>query len=120
MPPGLGRKLAPGLLLIAVLAIGYLLKGAPRDHEITLRLEGAREALTRLDVRLLGPDSEEEAGARWAFAPGQAPATLRLNARVAPGRWRVRVSLEARGEPQQIDRAITLEGEPVRIPLRIE
>lgn len=119
--PELRRKLAPAVLLIgAALALGLLKKDAPRDHEITVKLEGSRQTLTRVELRVLGANNEEESTASFHFEPGKAPPAIHGKARVIPGRWRVQIGLELGPEARVIDRTVTLEGDPVTIPVRIE
>lgn len=117
----LRRRVLPALLLVgAASLVGYFLRDAPREHEIELGIEGPRERLTRAELRLVGPDGEEEAGARWSWAPGRAPPLVRSSLRVAPGRWRVLVRLETPQNTALIERSVLLQGESVRIPVRVE
>lgn len=117
----LRRRVAPAVLLVgAGLIVGGLLRDAPRDHEIELGFLGPRGGLSRAELRLLSPDGEEEAGVRWSWPPGKAPASVRGRVRAAPGRWRLRVHLENAGESREIDRSVTLQGEPIRVPVEVE
>ena len=117
----LRRRVAPAVLLVgAALIAGKLLQDAPRDHEIELGFVGPRGRLSRAELRLLGPEEEEEAGARWSWPPGAAPASVRGRVRATPGRWRLRIRLENAGEFRDIDRSVTLRGEPIRVPIEVE
>jgi hypothetical protein len=117
----LRRRVAPAILLTgAALIAGKLLQDAPRDHEIELDFLGSRERFTRAELRLLGPDDEEEAGACWSWPPGEAPTSVRGRVRATPGRWRLRIRLEHAGEIRDIDRSVTLRGEPTQVRIEVE
>jgi hypothetical protein len=116
----LRRRVAPAVLLVgAALIAGNLLQNAPRDHEIELGFLGPRGRLSRAELRLLGPD-EEEAGTRWSWPPGEAPASVRGRVRATPGRWRLQIRLENAGKFREINRNVTLRGEPIRVPIEVE
>jgi hypothetical protein len=119
-PSSLRRRAAPVLLVVAALVVGYLLRDAPREQEIELSFQGSREHLTKAELRLVGQDGEEDGAARWSWAPGKAPAVVRSRVKAAPGRWRLFIRLETAGGPQLAERTVALQGEPVRVALRVE
>ncbi|MCU0658443.1 MAG: hypothetical protein MUF64_25255 [Polyangiaceae bacterium] len=116
----LRRRVAPVVLLVAAAVVGHLLKDAPRQHPIEVALQGDRGKLTRLDWSLVDPEGQEEAGGRWRWSPGQAPAVVRSEVQASPGRWVLRLQSEQGGVFRQEDRVIELRGEAVRVPLRVE
>ncbi|MCS6900628.1 MAG: hypothetical protein RMJ98_11860 [Myxococcales bacterium] len=117
----LRRRIASSLLLVGVaLLAGTLLREAPRDHEIEVSFMGPRERLTWAELRLLGSNGEEAAGARWSWPPGQAPASVRSRFPATPGRWHLQIHLENGGKFRQIQRNVSLQGEPIHVPIQVE
>lgn len=121
LPADWRRRLAPALLLLGLgLALVLVARSWPASTTIVLRLEGARQGVTRLEMRVHSPAGEEQVSAAWAFdrAP---PLSVRTTVRLPPGRWGVTVQAERQGGGlERFERELSLDGGETQLPLRFE
>lgn len=115
------RRFAPALLLLGLaLALAFVARSWPTSTTLVLRLEGARQGVRRLEVRVHGPGGEEEVSAAWSFDRG-APPSVRSAVRLPRGRWGLTAQAErAGGGVERFERQVTLEGGETTVPLRFE
>ncbi len=120
---GHARRRLAGLLLFGGLAAAALALGqwAPVEQAITLRLGDGREGLRALDVAVLDGQGDTLGDSRWDFTSRPPPPSLTMRLRAPRGAGTVRVAA-SRGEGRDVvrDHRVTLDGEPLTIPLRLE
>ena len=116
----LRQRLAPALLLVGMAgASTYLAKRAPRESEVTLRLDGDRDVVQRLEVTFTRPGEDPAAGSQWTFVAG-APLTVRTKVSLAIATYDVAVVVDARDGRREIShRNAELSGNPVTLPIRV-
>ena len=102
-----------------VAASTYLAKRAPHESEITLRLDGDREALERLEVSFTKVGEEPAAGSQWTFVAG-APLTVRTKVNLPIAVYDVAVVIDSRDGRREIShRNAELNGNSVTLPVRV-
>jgi hypothetical protein len=111
----LRRRLAPVVLLGGLAAAGaYGWRSTPHDNAITIRLEGDRSALARVEASVRGQGDEAIAGATWSFATDRAPPALRMSAKARRGDYALSVRAEFRdGSATSSMRRLRLDGDDV-------
>jgi hypothetical protein len=102
------------------LALVLVARSWPATTTVVLRLEGARQGVARLEMRVHGAGGEEEVNAAWAFDRG-APPSVRTAVRLPRGRWGLTLQAERRGGGvERFEREVTLGGDEIQVPLRFE
>jgi hypothetical protein len=116
----LRQRLAPALLLLGIAAVStYLSKKAPRESEVTFRLDGDRESLRRLEVTFTRPGEEPAAGSQWTFVAG-APLTIQTKVSLPVATYDVAVTIDARDGRREIShRNAELSGNAATLPVRV-
>ena len=102
-----------------VAASTYLAKRAPHESEVTLRLDGDRDALQRLEVTFVHAGEEPAAGSQWTFVAG-APLTVRTKVSLPSALYDVVVALDARDGRREIShRNVELSGNSITLPVKV-
>jgi hypothetical protein len=114
----LRRRLAPAVLLVGAVAVGFLVKPAlPEDRGVELRLAD-RTALEEVELVWLDEDHEAIRRTVLSFRDRPVPAKIATEVRVPDGDYRLLVTLRRDGGTQELERRISFrDSDRVVVPL---
>jgi hypothetical protein len=114
------RRVAPLLLVGGILVAGAVaFRGLPKERQVELRLEDPT-SIVAIDVAWIEPGDETTlGGSSFRFAPGAAPRSVPMTARLPDGTYTLEITVDSAAGHQTTRRSIKFDDAGrITVPVR--